>query len=79
MEHNYTITLYPYAVPSSSGIVEISPSTQDGYWEFSDGSEGGGLWFEGNTLVDYDGHYCLPARIAKALRDNGYLLDESFD
>ncbi len=79
MEHNYTITLYPYAVASSSGVVQISPSTQYGYWEFSDGSEGGGLWFEGKELVDFDGHYVLPARVCKALRDNGYILDESFD
>ena len=78
-EHWYTITLYPYGHINSSGIVEISPSTQYGYWEFSDGSEGGGLWFEGKTLVDFDGHYVLPAYVVKVLRENGYILDETFD
>jgi hypothetical protein len=79
MEHTYTITFYPYGRDVDAGIVKLSPSTQYGYWEFSDGSEGGGLWFEGTELVDFDGHYFLPARVVKVLRDNGYTLDDSFD
>lgn len=79
MKHWYTVTLYPYGHTVGAGIIEISPSTHYGYWEFKDGTEGGGLWFEGKELVDFDGHYLFPASIVKVLRDNGYTLDESFD
>ena len=78
-KHNYTITLYPYGEDVGMGIVEISPSTQYGYWEHGYGSEGGGLWFEGKELVDFDGDYMLPKAVVKILRDNGYALDSSYD
>lgn len=78
MEYNYTITLYPYGQAHDSGIVQIDPKSNYGYWEFKDGSEGGGLWFDNNELVDYDGHYILPKSVVNALRDYGYELDNSY-
>ena len=79
MEHNYTITLHPYGNVIGAGFVQISPSTHYGYWEFKDGSEGGGLWFDNDELVDFDGHYLLPKSIVNALRDYGFSLDDTFD
>ena len=79
MEHNYTITLHPYGNNPIAGIVKISPESSYGYWEFKDGSEGGGLWFDNNELVDFDGHYLLPKSIVNALREYGFSLDDTFD
>ena len=33
---------------------------------------GGGLWFEGKELVDYDGVYSLPDEVIKAIEMLGY-------
>lgn len=50
-----------------------------GYWEYSDGTEGGGLWFENNPetgadeLVDYDGAGVLPWKVVNTLHDAGYI------
>jgi hypothetical protein len=79
MAYNYTITLYPYGNAPDAGIVQIDPKSSYGYWEFKDGSEGGGLWFDNNELVDFDGHYLLPKSIVNALRDYGFSLDDTFD
>lgn len=82
-KHNYTLDL-----STSKWTIQVSPSTNYGWFERNsgpDGGAGGGLWFaindEGKTeLVDYDGgYYNLPQQVAKALRDAGYYLDETFD
>ena len=78
-QHNYTSFIYAYGFDHDVGVVQISPSTQYGYWEHKDGSEGGGLWFDGKELIDFDGAYALPNAIVKALREHGFTLDESFD
>jgi hypothetical protein len=36
---------------------------------------GGGLWFRGNTLVEYDGVFSLPKVVADKLEDWGYEID----
>jgi hypothetical protein len=79
MAYNYTITLYPYGNNPDAGIVKIAPESNYGYWEFKDGSEGGSLQFDNNELVDFDGHYLLPKSIVNALRDYGFILDDTFD
>ena len=79
MEHQYTVTLYPYGSAPGAGIVQLSPSTDYGYWELRDGSEGGGLWFADNELVDFDGHSELPGRVLAALRGHGCTVDEAFN
>ena len=39
----------------------------------SDGT-GGGLWFEGGELVDYDGVSCLPSAVADGIRSLGLVV-----
>lgn len=81
-KHNYTIDL-----STSKWTIQVSPSTNYGYFERNSGPDGGtsgGLWFAINDegkreLVDYDGVYALPQQIVKALRDAGYYLDSTFD
>lgn len=36
---------------------------------------GGGLWFEGNELVDYDGVFELPAPLIEFLKNEGFNMD----
>ena len=49
--------------------VEISTIEQYGYFEHDVyGDElGGGLWFENNELVDFDGCMALPLEVADAI------------
>ena len=66
------------------GGVFVDTAALYGYWEYKDGTEGGGLWFEkrpdGNLeLLDYDGWYILPAYVATLLRESGFIVDETFD
>jgi len=60
----------------------IDPVAKYGYWERSDGSEGGGLWFETMDgpsqqleLIDYDGRGCLPKTIIAEIRALGVHVD----
>lgn len=76
MEHDYTLTLRPYG--DHPGIVQVSPSTSYGYWEYRDGTEGGGLWFEGSALADYDGAFELPRAVCDALVSAGFTLEPEF-
>ncbi len=82
-KHVYTVKLR-----EGKWAVEISPATCYGYYEHDEQGEGGGLWFEATTavpsargmqLTDYDGRFCLPKAVAKALRDAGYFLAPEFD
>lgn len=41
--------------------------------------QGGGLWFENQELVDYDGVYALPKDVAAGLRLHGFLVGPDFD
>ena len=53
----------------------IGSHTEDmGYFEHDVyGDElGGGLWFEGKKLVDYDGVYSLPDEVIEGLEKLGY-------
>jgi hypothetical protein len=70
---------YTEKMESGAWIIEISPTTSYGYFENSKTGSGGGLWFEGDELVDYDGVMALPALVASALRGAGYIVDEIFE
>lgn len=73
MEYDFTLIL---SHASRTGQVFIDPKANYGYWERKDGSEGGGLWFDGKTLVDYDGAYELPAKVIEMLRTAGFKVDD---
>lgn len=75
MAYNFIITL---STPKGHKI-EIDPQADYGYWEWPDGSEGGGLWFADKELMDMDGHWELPKPYVELLRTNGYILDDSWD
>lgn len=75
-EHNYTIDL-----TGERFETKISPSTNYGYFEHHRLGDncGGGLWFNGKELVDYDGTSFLPREVAKKLREAGYEVDDCYD
>lgn len=81
MSYNYTITLRPYS-RDGGGVVQIDPDALYGYWEYPDGTEGGGLWFEQGSgyleLVDYDGAFELPRKIVSILRGHGFRVGDDF-
>ena len=56
--------------------VQVDTAAQYGYFEHDHyGDEcGGGLWFEDNTLVDYDGVAILPSDVAAGLRSMGMVV-----
>jgi hypothetical protein len=71
--HDYTETL-----ESGNWLIKISPTTEYGYFENQDTGGEGGLWFDGNELIDYDGVYELPKAVYSALKGAGYILGEEF-
>lgn len=52
-------------------------SATEGYWEYSNGEEGGELHFDPVTkeVTDFDGDFDLPSYVKKELRDSGYTVD----
>ena len=52
-----------------------------GYFEHEDyGDEwGGGLWFEGKNLIDYDGVFELPPAVVTGIRELGYTVGKEFE
>ena len=60
--------------------IKIDPNSNYGYFEHKEvGDEcGGGLWFVGDELTDYDGVYYLPVQVYQALCAN-FIVDKSFD
>lgn len=74
------MTAYNFTEKATVGnwSVSVDPSACYGYFEPVSGLEGGGLWFEGKTLTDYDGRFALPADVWKALEQLGYIIEENF-
>lgn len=69
-------------ITTDNFTVEIFDETPlRGYFEHEEyGDEyGGGLWFEGKNLVDYDGVFELPKEVIQALRDTGFYVGEEFE
>jgi hypothetical protein len=52
---------------------------QRGMFEHRETGCGGGVWFEYNVLMDYDGVFQLPKEVIDTLRDNGFIVDEDFE
>lgn len=84
MTYNFTVKLHPWGEHPERGNVEIDESAMYGAWEYRDGTEGGGLWFErlddGRLdLVDYDGAFALPQAVIVALRGADVSVEEIFE
>lgn len=58
----------------SKWTVTIDKIKGEGFFEY-DGIEGGGLWFEDDELVDFDGLYFLPRPVAEKIIEMGYKVD----
>ena len=63
--------------------VRVNDSDQYGSFEIYDIETGGedwyaegGLWFEGNKVVDYDGVFSLPIPVINKLKEWGYDVSE---
>lgn len=68
------------------GTIGYKAEMDYGWFEFYDIESGGedwyaegGLWFEGNTLTDYDGVFSLPPFIFKYLKSKGFNVDDMYD
>lgn len=58
--------------------VTITEDKNYGYFELGETEYDyieGGLWFENNELVDYDGCYILPLRVGQIIKQLGYKID----
>ena len=71
-----------YDKKGKTGKFEVNVSTekQYGYFEHDEYGEdyGGGLWFERNELVDYDGVYSLPKEVIEKIEALGFIVEDSF-
>ena len=87
MAYNFNVQL-----KTPKYTVEVDTKENYGYFEHVDYGEerGGGLWFQTvpgsedgrydrRELIDYDGVTHLPKQVAKALREAGFLVNETFD
>ena len=64
--------IYTETMEKGNWEVKISPTTQYGYFENVKTGSGGGLWFDGPELVDYDGVFDLPKDVVDMLEGAGY-------
>lgn len=69
---------YDKKIETKEFDVEISTSEQYGYFEHNElGDEyAGGLWFEDNELVDFDGCGVLPIEVADAIIELGFKVNK---
>ncbi len=84
MAYNFNIKLHPWGNSPEFGTVVIDEAAMYGGWDYKDGSEGGGLWFEKTSkgklnLTDFDGSYALPKKVIEALRLAGFSVDADFE
>ena len=56
----------------------IEVTGEFGWFEHETGG-GGGLWFEGIELIDYDGCYALNHLVIQGLRQLGYTVSNEFE
>jgi hypothetical protein len=56
--------------------LEIDTAAQYGYFQNNTTGTEGGLWFDGLTLVDYDGVFELPKHVYTALAHAGFNLED---
>jgi hypothetical protein len=56
--------------------LQIDTAAQYGYFQDNNTGTEGGLWFQDDTLIDYDGVFELPAQVQTDLIHAGYNLSE---
>jgi hypothetical protein len=68
------------------GTIGYDADREYGWFEFYDSESGGdewyaegGLWFQNETLTDYDGVFSLPFFIFKYLKSKGFDVSEMYD
>ena len=68
------IKAHDYTLKNDMGMwdVRISPTTEYGYFEHCGTGTGGGLWFNGLVLIDYDGVFELSNAVILACEALGY-------
>ncbi len=73
MEYNFD-----KRIQSGKFDIRVDSAAQYGYFEHDDLGEerGGGLWFEANDLIDYDGVAVLPKAVREGLRSLGFTVGE---
>ena len=59
--------------------IQVDTAAHYGYFENNKTGSGGGLWFDGRELTDYDGVFALPTEVIEQLRANGFLVDVDFE
>jgi hypothetical protein len=61
-------------------LIYIDDSAGYGYFEHGEREDecSGGLWFDGNELINYDGVSKLPREVISALRKIGVIVSEKF-
>ena len=68
--------MHDYTVRADFGmyVVRVSPRTRYGYFEHTEHGDlrGGGLWFDGLEVTDYDGVAILPVDVIEGLTRAGY-------
>ncbi len=77
-EVNFGEKVHNFYFDENDTWVGITPSS--GSWEIQDGEDdetymSGGYVVDGNTVIDYDGCYELPAAVILALSEFGYDID----
>jgi len=60
---------YDLDISTKDFEIKVDTVKQYGFFEHNELGDqcGGGLWFEGNELTDYDGVYALPVQVYEAL------------
>jgi hypothetical protein len=69
---------FTYKAAGKHWAIAIDPVADYGYFETVSGIEGGGLWFEGKSLTDYDGRGVLPREVCELVAGAGYEVGEAF-
>lgn len=66
--------------------VGVDDEKQYGFFEMYDTKTGGerfyaegGLWFDGKTLIDYDGVFCISEHVLTKLKELGYDVSDMED
>lgn len=72
-----TVTIGKWQVVIGKPRHAVPASQYRGWFEHGDDGEGGGLWFDGNMLADYDGVYEPPQDVIAGILALGFDIGDS--